>query len=520
MTVTDIDNLQIRLKANANSASRSIDVLIGKIDKLSTSLGTIKSDSLDSLSTRISNLGKSMATLDSTKTADLNKIVNAINRVSKIDATGLTKISSALTPLATGLTGLSNVSNLSNITPAINAIKNLARTDLSNFDTTKLGSIANVISSFATQLGNATKIDASITKIVSAMARLANSGQYINNVAVYFPQLANQVTGLVTALVGAGTIDVNIAKIVDGIARLASAGNNVGITVANLQNLTNGLIQMINQLNSLPAINANLANLVQGIGNIATSGSRAGSVVNSLTNRLNRFSTSTSSARGHTLSLASAIGKLYAKFWILLRVFNLLKKAMDLSSDLTEVQNVVDTTFGDMAYKVEDLAKNSIEQFGMSELALKEYSSRFQAMGTNMGANNSAIQKANEFLNKQTNGYVELSDSMSDVSLTLTKLTADMASFYNLDQKDVAEDLESIFTGQTRPLRTYGLDLTEATLKEWALKNGLDANISSMSQAEKTMLRYQYVLANTGAAQGDFARTADKRNESFMCRAA
>ena len=46
-------------------------------------------------------------------------------------------------------------------------------------------------------------------------------------------------------------------------------------------------------------------------------------------------------------------------------------------------------------------------------------------------------------------------------------------------------------------------------MKEWALKNGLDADIDSMSQAQKTMLRYQYVLANTGAAQGDFARTSD-----------
>ena len=109
---------------------------------------------------------------------------------------------------------------------------------------------------------------------------------------------------------------------------------------------------------------------------------------------------------------------------------------------------------------------------------------------------------------------------MSDVSLNLTKLTADMASFYDKDQADVAKDLQSVFTGMVVPLRKYGLDLTQATLKEWAMKNGMDADIKSMTQAEKAMLRYQYVLANTTAAQGDFARTADKRNESFMCRAA
>lgn len=126
-----------------------------------------------------------------------------------------------------------------------------------------------------------------------------------------------------------------------------------------------------------------------------------------------------------------------------------------------------------------------------------------------MGIDSSLIKKANEFLNKQTDGYIGLSDSMADVSLNLTKLTADMASLYNIDQDVVSQDLAAIFTGQTRPLRDYGLDLTQATLKEWAMKQGLDSDIASMSQAEKTMLRYQYVLANTQTAQGDFARTAD-----------
>lgn len=52
------------------------------------------------------------------------------------------------------------------------------------------------------------------------------------------------------------------------------------------------------------------------------------------------------------------------------------------------------------------------------------------------------------------------------------------------------------------------------------MKNGMDADIKSMTQAEKSMLRYQYVMANSKNAMNDFARTSDKRNESFMCRAA
>lgn len=52
------------------------------------------------------------------------------------------------------------------------------------------------------------------------------------------------------------------------------------------------------------------------------------------------------------------------------------------------------------------------------------------------------------------------------------------------------------------------MDLSFATIEAWALSQGIDANMRSMTQAQKTMLRYQYVMANTGAAQGDFLRTS------------
>lgn len=109
----------------------------------------------------------------------------------------------------------------------------------------------------------------------------------------------------------------------------------------------------------------------------------------------------------------------------------------------------------------------------------------------------------------QNNTLYKTTDSMADMSLNLTRLAGDMASFYDVDQADVAKSLQSIFSGTIAPLRRYGLDLTQATLSEWAMKNGLDANIKSMTQAEKVLLRYNYVMANTQAAQGDFAKTAN-----------
>ena len=78
-------------------------------------------------------------------------------------------------------------------------------------------------------------------------------------------------------------------------------------------------------------------------------------------------------------------------------------------------------------------------------------------MGTAMGISSKSIEKAQQQLNKinptlAERNYSDTADSMADMSINITKLTGDLASFYNVAQEDVAKDLESIFTGSTRPL--------------------------------------------------------------------
>lgn len=284
---------------------------------------------------------------------------------------------------------------------------------------------------------------------------------------------------------------------------VASLGGKSALqAVENIPKLAKAMNELMATLSKAPTVNQNLIDMTNALARLAKTGSSSGKAVNSLSGMFDR-------TKKKSFSLASAIGKMYASYWLLFRAFGKIKDAIDISAKLTEVQNVVDVTFGKQRNLVEEMSKTSITDYGMSELTVKEVSSRFQAMGSAMGITNKQVASTSEFLaEKGVSAYGKLGDSMGNVSVNLTKLAADMASFYNVEQKDVAEDLESVFTGASRPLREYGLDLTQATLKEFALKNGLDANIESMSQAEKTMLRYQYVMANTGAAQGDFAKTA------------
>lgn len=232
---------------------------------------------------------------------------------------------------------------------------------------------------------------------------------------------------------------------------------------------------------------------------------------------LNAFTSSTTKSVKSMRSLASVFGSLYANFFWLRRAFRAGLGAIEISSDLTEVQNVVDVTFGDMEYKLDDFAKTSRQAFGLSELSAKKYASQFQAMFTAMGMSNRNVETINERMRESgvaaysaSKGYTEYAENISDLSLNLTKLAADMGSFFNQQPEDVAKRLQAgVISGQSRALRQYGVDLTMATLQQWALDNGINATVQSMTQAEKTMLRYQYVMSQMQMSMGDFTRTAN-----------
>lgn len=397
---------------------------------------------------------------------------------------------------------------------------------------TAIRSIDTLIDRLGVLNTSLTKINGSgLTGVANGVNKLSNAMQGLksvgavdyNRLATGIEKIANldskQIASAATALkgLGKGLSSLNSASVsgtAKQVAELASGISKLGYksstkAIENIPKLATAMKDLMTSLSKAPRVSQNLIDMTNALAKLARTGASSGKAATSLSRSLDTYTKSTSKASSGTKGLASALGKMYASYWLLFRAFQKIGQSITLASDLVEVQNVVKTVFGDMTAKVEQYADKSIEQFGMSELAFKQYASRFQAMGSAMGIDSGLIGQANSFLNKSTNGYVALSDSMADVSLTLTQLTADMASFYNVEQSAVAEDLAAIFTGETRPLRTYGLDLTQATLSEWAMKQGLDANIQSMSQAEKTMLRYQYVLANTTAAQGDFARTAN-----------
>lgn len=181
----------------------------------------------------------------------------------------------------------------------------------------------------------------------------------------------------------------------------------------------------------------------------------------------------------------SAMGKTIKRIVSVAALLSLGKQAIELASDLEEVQNVVDTAFGSMANEANKFAQNALESFGITETMAKRMSSTFMVMSNSLGV---AKKQGKE------------------MAFTLTGLAGDMSSFYNVSQ-DIAETaLKSIFTGETEALKKFGIVMTDVNLEAFAA--GMGKVYKNMSQAEKVTLRYQYVLKNTGQAQGDFAKTS------------
>ena len=157
-------------------------------------------------------------------------------------------------------------------------------------------------------------------------------------------------------------------------------------------------------------------------------------------------------------------------------------------SDLQETLNKVDVSFGNQSTTVKAWAQDSIKSMGLARQSALDATALFGDMGTGMGQTQAEASK---------------------MSMGLTQLGADMASFKNVSFERAQTALAGIYTGETEALKGLGVVMTQTNLEEFARSKGINKSMQEMSQAELVQLRYNYVMEKTKNAQGDFARTSD-----------
>lgn len=145
-------------------------------------------------------------------------------------------------------------------------------------------------------------------------------------------------------------------------------------------------------------------------------------------NRVDSMANRVNSSVGRMSGTFDRLGKMLASVFAIGAITKFTKSCLDLGSDLAEVQNVVDVTFGSMSDKVNEFAKNAMNTAGLSETMAKQYMGNFGAMSKSMGF---AVDEA---------------EKMAE---TLTNLSGDVASFYNISQNEAYTKLKSVFTGRS-----------------------------------------------------------------------
>lgn len=426
-----IDTLSLEIESNSHNAEASINKLANSLKKLQTSVSGLGKIDLSNFSRNMKNL------ISSTQGFDAEPIKNsivALRQLANIKSENMTNAAIGIMDMADALNKMSGIAipSLDGVGMLVENLRKFGGVNITQA-TENLPKLSQDLMNFVSGLNGAGSLSFDFTGVVSLVENISRlGGAKATEAAKNLKPLKDQILRFINGLNGLQALTFDISGLSNLVSAITKLGGSAATkAVPNIENLAIALKNMMTTLSKAPRVSQNLIQMTTAMAQLANNGNRVQNMSAGVSAGFSRIGPSASGARKHTLSLAAAFGKFYATYWLILRGIGQFKKAIDISSDLTEVQNVVDVTFGDMKQKVEDLASTSIQDFGMSELTAKQISGRFQAMGMAMGF---------------------AQGEMSDMSIELTKLSADMASFYNVEQEAVAKSLQSVFTGETEPL--------------------------------------------------------------------
>ena len=482
MSDKTVEKLNIQVSADAQRASRALDRLSSSLLGMDKAVKRLNNSGFSKISTTLNSFSNSISKLDGIEIPDLSEAVQSLEKLGNI------KVSD------------------NGINKTVNALTRLFRADLSGFNPENFQKITESISA----LGNMPDVSSSVNRFVSSLSRLANAGEKTGQSANEVLRLGEQTRLAAQKLKSVGGINEDVNLFVQSIGRLASAGAKTSQTASGLNSLAKETLEFFKAMQNAPKVSENTIRMTQALAQLASAGGKVGTSTNTITSAFNKLSSVGSKTMSVMRKVASGItsafkqignsssGLTKAQFSLgnLLKtaigfrlgygLLNFGKQAFELGSAITEVENVVDVAFGDMADKAYEFASTAKEQFGLSELAAKQYSGTMMAM-----LNASGVSR----------------DAAAEMSTTLAGLAGDLASFYNIETDEAFYKLRSAIAGEVEPMRQLGVSMTVANLQAYALSQGITKSWQSMTQAEQAMLRYNYILSATGAQQGDYQRT-------------
>ena len=284
-------------------------------------------------------------------------------------------------------------------------------------------------------------------------------------------------------------------------------------------------------------LNTRLGRTATSLSSIGTNLRRQLSPMTSVTRNLNAaFSSSNTSigkVKKSSESLSSSLMKLYAKYSILKRAVKAFGNSIKESADYIESFNYFNVAMG----KVADEWKDSFAEYGydnadsyaesfsgrlnelfgkMSNVTLNIDTGTLQAnTSKNLGINLTQLTQYASNMAAVTNSMGMTGEATVAVSKAMSMLAVDMSSLKNTTLQEAMNSFSSGLIGQSRALYKYGIDITNATLQQYAYNLGIEKSITAMTQGEKAQLRMIAILDQSKVAWGDQAKTINTISNQF-----
>lgn len=171
--MADIDNLQIKISADANKAKNALDKLASSLTNFQRSL-SIDTSKLTSISNSIQSIANAASSMNTSGIKNISTLTNSINRMGKIDASGLSRISSALKTFSADMAGtkVDGVGDIASIASSILRLGGVA----SGRAITNIPLLAKNLKQLFTTLSTAPNVSENIIRMTNALAGLASTG--------------------------------------------------------------------------------------------------------------------------------------------------------------------------------------------------------------------------------------------------------------------------------------------------------------------------------------------------------
>ncbi|MDO5549311.1 MAG: hypothetical protein Q4F79_12605 [Eubacteriales bacterium] len=500
MSIT-VDELKIQVEADAKAASSGIDSLVESLTGLKnvTSKGI---SGISKVSDNLTSLSAASRTINSsgmrTAASSMKSMADGIRALSGASLRGMkanaNQMESLVTPVSkiAGISGNNFRLNAGHIAAGMTSLSSAGKLTMTS-TVRQLDALYAPIERIA--LSNGTGFASNIKYLADGLNAISGASK------VSLRGTINQLSELPAVInsISATSMDA----FVQSMRKLAPALNSLSeVGRVNLRSTLNQLKQLPEVADALEKVDftrftqkvraaANALKQLPTYSNSARSSLlRLPSALNSATSAANRNTTANkknASSYGAIAEMARKITTTAVVIRMFTQIAHVLAGCLGVSNDYVETLNLFNTEMGEAAG------------------AAREYA---EAVNAALGIDVAEWMKNQGNLMQIVSGFGVASDAATVMSQNLTQLGYDIASFFNAtDMEQPFERIRSAMAGETEGMRQYGVDMTVASMQAYMLQKGIDAQWSSLDQASKAMIRYNYLIEKFNILEGDMART-------------